>query len=135
MRNDGEHGEVLGRWRASLTAAGLVGAERRSVPAPPPALGAVEPSGRDAAERLLEHAALLDVAVRAGTEPMRLSEEHGVPLAPAERLPEAGAAAAAVLERLLERTMDLPAEVHGELLGEWCLLASARGVRIPARLL
>ncbi len=106
-----------------LLASALVGTDRR----PPTGV-----AGGDAATGLLDAAAALALARRAGRRPVT-----GVPApepAPVDPAPTASAAAARRLSRLLETTI-FDADTRGELLVEWLRVAAARGIRLPGELL
>jgi hypothetical protein len=106
-----------------LLASALVGTDRR----PPTGV-----AGGDPATGLLDAAAALAIARRAGQQPVT-----GVPApapAPADPAPTAGAAAAERLTRLLETTI-FDADTRGELLVEWLRTAADQGRRVPGELL
>lgn len=120
------------RWDDLVTAA-LLGVARRPVdPATLPGevgrLAAGLPEG-DASGRLLDAAALLTVARRAGRVPVVAGEAPST--APPESAEPASAAAGARLAELLARTD----AVAGPLREEWLGLATARGLRVPPALL
>ena len=112
-------------WHDLVTAS-LIGTERSVVPAvgipglPPAADGTGDP-----AAVLLDRAALLTAARRAGRRPGRAE-----PLPPCEQdpRPAVGPAAARRLARLLGRE-------HPDLLTEWLTAVAARDLRIPPQLL
>jgi hypothetical protein len=110
-------------WNEHVTAA-LLGTERRDPPVLPEAPDGPEP---DKAGRLLDQAALLTVARRAGRVPGRGAAEVIAP-APAEEAPAVPPAAAARLGRILRGE-------YVQVLPEWLDAAAARGLRVPARLL
>jgi hypothetical protein len=102
-----------------LLASALVGTDRR----PPTGV-----AGGDPATGLLDAAAALALARRAGQRPVT-----GVPAPvppPADPAPTASAAAARRLNRLLETTI-FDADTRSELLVEWLRTAADRGVRVP----
>jgi hypothetical protein len=103
--------------------AALLGTQRR----PPPGLPGVSPGEvGDPAGRLLDQAAVLAVANRAGRRPPAATET--IAPAPQEQLPPAPPAAARRLARILggERIRALP---------EWLNAAADHGYRVPSRLL
>ncbi|GLZ12400.1 hypothetical protein Acsp04_26350 [Actinomadura sp. NBRC 104425] len=110
-----------GVWNEHVTAA-LLGTRRRSAPPLPQAPA----EAGDAAERLLDQAALLTVRRRAG----RRASGGVEPIAPApvEDLPVVSPAAARRLELILGGTQI-------RVLPEWLEAAAAHGRRVPARLL
>jgi hypothetical protein len=106
-----------------LLASALVGTDRR----PPAGL-----TGDDPARGLLDAAAALAVARRAGFRPVA-----GVPApttAPEDPARTAGDAAADRLTRLLESTIFDP-DTRAELLVEWLVTAASRDIRVPGELL
>jgi hypothetical protein len=112
-------------WQAVLTAA-LIGSERSVVPVLPPGF----PPGSEGAEPaadLLDRAALLTLARRAGCLP-----GQAVPPAPApgDSRPAVSAAAAQRLDRILAGD---PAASGSELLTEWLTAVAADGLRPPAQ--
>ncbi|WP_157996077.1 DUF5691 domain-containing protein [Thermomonospora amylolytica] len=118
----------MSTWDEHVSTA-LLGTRRRSVPAPPAVPGgAVAGEGEDAAWRLLEQAAVLAVARRAGWRPGTAEEFSPVAACPAESAPVVPPAAARRLERILT-------EGDLGLLPEWLETAAARGYRVPAGLL
>jgi len=110
-----------GVWNEHVTAA-LLGTRRR----PAPALPQAPAEAGDAAERLLDQAALLTVRRRAGRRPAGGAEP--IAPAPAEDLPVVPPEAARRLELILGGTQI-------RVLPEWLEAAAARGRRVPARLL
>ncbi|MDL4819504.1 DUF5691 domain-containing protein [Actinomadura opuntiae] len=110
-------------WNEHVTAA-LLGTERRDPPVLPEA---PDGPGGDKAGRLLDQAALLAVARRAGRVPRHGAPEVIAP-APAEDAPAVPPAAAARLGRILRGE-------HIQVLPEWLDAAAERGLRVPARLL
>ena len=117
-------------WQSVLTAA-LIGSERSVVPALPPGFPAsAEPGTEEPAAVLLDRAALLTVARRAG-----YLTDHTTPppAAPADPRPAAGQAAALRLDRILAGD---PASGGGsDLLSEWLTAVVTQGLRPPAQLL
>jgi hypothetical protein len=112
-------------WQAVLTAA-LIGSERAVVPPPPPGFPTGETSAHtDPAAALLDQAALLTVARRAGYRP-----ETAEPLVVAadDASPAVSAAAGHRLRRILGGE-------NAELLHEWLNAAVGRGLRPPPELL
>jgi len=111
---------------ADLVTASLIGTERAGVPRPGlPGLPSLEGASADPAALLLDRAALLATARRAGRRP-----DHAEPLeaaAPDPR-PAVSQAAAGRLARMLGGE-------HQDLLVEWLTAVMARGQRVPARLL
>lgn len=110
----------MNSWAEHVTA-GLLGTQRRPVPG----LAEAPVADGDAAERLLEQAALLTVRRRAGR--MAGTAEPIAP-APPETAPIVPDAAARRLERLL-------AGEHLRVLPEWLTAVAEAGLRVPARLL
>jgi hypothetical protein len=108
-------------WAALVTTA-VLGTDRRSLPEAPPELAAWS-SSPDPAVALLDRAAALVTARRAGARPL--------PSVPRLRPPETDArppcspTAARILGRILGRG-------ERELLGEWLARAAGRGWRLPA---
>jgi hypothetical protein len=122
-------------WQAVLTAA-LIGSERSVVPALPAPFPAQQLApGADPAADLLDRAALLTVARRAGYLP----DQATPPLAaPDDPRPAVGAAAAQRLDRILGGDPTASgggAAGGGELLTEWLAAVVARGLRPPAQFL
>jgi hypothetical protein len=113
-------------WQAVLSAA-LIGSERAVVPPPP---GAPVPPA-DPAGALLDHAALLTVARRAGQ--LAGSAEPPEPAA-ADPRPAVSAAAGRRLRRILGGEA-APAEGGGALLHEWLTAVTERGLRPPPQYL
>jgi len=118
-------------WSEHITAA-LLGTRRRAVPAMslfdsvPAAEGFVEWQGAaDPAGRLLEQAAVLTVARRAGWP---AAEAEPIAAAPPETVPLVPAVAAGRLARMLRGD-------HAKALPEWLAAAERAGYRVPARLL
>jgi uncharacterized protein DUF5691 len=117
-------------WQAVLTAA-LIGSERSVIPALPHGFPAhPEPAAADPAAALLDRAALLTAARRAGY----LTDQATPPAAaPPDPRPPVCEPAAQRLERILAGD---PAGSGGsELLSEWLTAVIARGLRPPAQLL
>lgn len=116
---------AVSRWAAALRASALVGTSRRAA--------GVLPSGLAPADHasLLDQAALLDVLGRAGARPMA-----GEPVdpAPANRLPEAPAAAVQLLT-LLIRQSPLTAGARDAQVDRWIERCAAAGCGLPADLL
>ena len=120
----------MSAWGEHVSAA-LLGTDRRAPPPPgaaglPGAAGSPRADEDDPAGRLLDQAAVLTVARRAGYLPLTGTD----PIAPApqEDLPAVPPAAADRLARILggEQIRVLP---------EWLEAAAARGRRVPSRLL
>jgi hypothetical protein len=110
----------MSNWQAVLSAA-LIGSERAVVPPPP---GAPDPSA-DPADLLLDHAALLTVARRAG----RFAESAEPPEpAAADPRPAVSPAAGRRLRRILGGE-------NAELLHEWLYAVVDRGLRPPPQYL
>ena len=112
-------------WHDLVTAS-LIGTERSVVPAVGiPGLPPAADATGDPAAVLLDRAALLTAARRAGRRPGRAE-----PLPPCEQdpRPAVGPAAARRLARLLGRE-------HPDLLTEWLTAVAARDLRIPSQLL
>lgn len=120
----------MSTWQDLITAA-LIGTERASVPAtvipglPRPADAPDMHVPDDPAALLLDRAALLTAARRAGRQPWRADP---LPVAGPDPAPAVNPAAARRLARMLRGE-------HPELLAEWLAAAAARGRRAPARLL
>jgi hypothetical protein len=110
----------VSNWQAVLSAA-LIGSERAVVPPPP---GAPDPSA-DPASLLLDHAALLTVARRAGQ--LAESAEPPEPAA-ADPRPAVSPAAGRRLARILNGE-------NAELLHEWLYAVLDRGLRPPPQYL
>jgi hypothetical protein len=117
-------------WQAILTAA-LIGSERSVVPVLPPAFpDHAEPAAGDPAAVLLDRAALLTAARRAGC---LTGQSTPPPPAPPDPRPAVSEAAAQRLERIMAGD---PAGGGGsELLSEWLTAVAALGMRPPAQLL
>jgi hypothetical protein len=111
------------RWQAILTAA-LIGAERAVVP-PPPTLLPASTSSPDQAATLLDHAALLTVARRAG---LRADSAQSPRPAADDTRPTVSAAAGRRLARIL-------AGENSDLIAEWLTAAVTLGLRPPPQLL
>jgi hypothetical protein len=120
-------------WQAVLTAA-LIGSERAVVPPPPAVLptgpAASSASPPDPAATLLDHAALLTVARRAGR---RAGSADPLPAAAGDPRPAVSVAAGRRLTRILGG--DSVPGGGGELLHEWLTAAVALGLRPPPQLL
>jgi Family of unknown function (DUF5691) len=115
----------VSQWRDLVTAS-LIGTERAVVPAIGiPGLPPAEGDTGDPAADLLDRAALLTAARRAGRRP-----DHAQPLPACEPDPRPAASAAAA--RRLARMLG---GQHPDLLTEWLTAAAARGLRPPPRLL
>jgi hypothetical protein len=112
-------------WHDLVTAS-LIGTERSVVPAAAiPGLPPAADDTGDPAAVLLDRAALLTAARRAGRRPGRAEP---LPLCEPDPRPAVGRAAARRLARLLSRE-------HPDLLTEWLAAAVARDLRIPPQLL
>jgi hypothetical protein len=115
------------RWQAILTAA-LIGAERAVVPPPPtllPAELAPLSESPDQAAMLLDHAALLTVARRAG---QRADSAQSPRPAADDTRPAVSATAGRRLARIL-------AGENSDLIAEWLTAAVTLGLRPPPQLL
>ena len=125
----------MSTWQAMLTAA-LIGSERSVVPVLPGPFPAQHPApGADPAADLLDRAALLTLARRAGCLPDQATPP---PAAPDDPRPAVGAAAAQRLDRILggdPAASGGGAAGGGELLTEWLAAVAARGLRPPAQFL
>lgn len=116
-------------WQAVLTAA-LIGSERSVIPALPNGFPAhPEPATGDPAAVLLDRAALLTAARRAGYRPDQATPPAA---APPDPRPPVCEAAAQRLDRILAGD---PAGGGSELLAEWLAAVIARGLRPPAQAL
>jgi hypothetical protein len=120
-------------WQAVLTAA-LIGTERAVVPPPPPGFPTSEkPAETDPAGALLDQAALLTVARRAGRRP-----DHAElpPAADQDPRPMVSPAATRRLARILAGDA-VPGTSGGgsDLLAEWLTAVAVRGLRLPPRYL
>ncbi|HZR48446.1 MAG TPA: DUF5691 domain-containing protein [Streptosporangiaceae bacterium] len=113
----------MSEWEAVLTAA-LIGSERAVVPPPPPGFPKPEPS-TDPAATILDQAALLTVARRAGCRP-----KTAEPPAAAGDDPRP-----AVREAAGRRLRRILGGENSELLHEWLNAAVAHGLRPPPELL
>ena len=115
-------------WQDLVTAS-LIGTERAVVPATeiPGALAPADaaPAGPDPAAVLLDRAALLTAARRAGRRP---GQADPLPQAESDPRPAVSPAAGLRLARMLRGQ-------HPELLAEWLAAAAARGLRPPPQLL
>jgi hypothetical protein len=119
-------------WQDLVTAS-LIGTERAPVPAvripgwpaPDNATGAAAQLPLDPAERLLDRAALLTAARRAGRV---AGHAEPLPAAGPDPRPPVSQAAGDRLAWMLRGE-------HPELLGEWLAAAAGRGLRVPAQLL
>lgn len=118
----------MSEWEAVLTAA-LIGSERAVVPPPPAGFASTETSA-DPASTLLDQAALLTVARRAGAAPMIVASNGRI--APGSghdhESPPVSEAAGRRLRRILGGE-------NADLLHEWLNAAVAHGLRPPAELL
>jgi uncharacterized protein DUF5691 len=121
----GERGNAVSSWRDLVTAS-LIGTERAMVPAVGiPGLSPAEDDTGDPAAVLLDRAALLTAARRAGRRPERAEP---LPVCEPDPRPVVSPAAAIRLARMLG------GEYPG-LLAEWLTAAVARGLRLPPQLL
>jgi hypothetical protein len=112
-------------WHDLVTAS-LIGTERSVVPAVAiPGLPPAEDDPGDPAAVLLDRAALLTAARRAGRRPDRAEP---LPVCEPDSRPAVGPAAGRRLARLLSRE-------HPDLLAEWLTAVAARDLRIPPQLL
>ena len=145
-RPGGERGNTVSGWQDLVTAS-LIGTERAVVPATeiPGALALADvtpadpapdltpanpgpdaaPAGLDPAALLLDRAALLTAARRAGRRP---GQADPLPQAEPDPRPAVSPAAGLRLARMLRGQ-------HPELLAEWLAAAAARGLRPPPQLL
>jgi Family of unknown function (DUF5691) len=115
----------LSTWHDLVTAS-LIGTERTVVPAVGiPGLPAAEEDLGDPAAVLLDRAALLTAARRAGRRPGRAEP---LPVCAPDPRPTVSPAAARRLRRLISGE-------HPDLLTEWLAAAVARGLRLPPQLL
>jgi hypothetical protein len=115
----------LGAWHDLVTAS-LIGTERAVVPAAAiPGLSPMDDDAGDPAALLLDRAALLTAARRAGRRP-----DHAEPLPTSEPDPRPTVSAAA--GRRLARMLGGD---HSDLLGEWLRAVTARGLRLPPEFL
>jgi hypothetical protein len=109
---------------SDLVTASLIGTERAVVPlTQEPDVPAV--AGDDPAAALLDRAALLTAARRAGRRP---GHAEPLPVAAPDPRPQVSRAAGGRLARMLGGE-------HPDLLTEWLTAAAARGLRAPAQLL
>jgi hypothetical protein len=116
---------MMGTWKDLVTAS-LIGTERAVVPAVGiPGLFATEDDAGDPAAVLLDRAALLTAARRAGRPPDRAEP---LPVCEPDSRPAVGPAAGRRLARLLSRE-------HPDLLTEWLTAVATRDLRIPPQLL
>lgn len=115
---------MSGDWETILTAA-LIGTERAVVPPPPAGLAAAATADSDPAGALLDQAALLAVARRAGRPASKA--EPPLPAEPASR-PAVSQAAGRRLARILNGE-------NPDLLVEWLSAAAVRGLRPPPQFL
>jgi hypothetical protein len=111
-------------WTEHVTAA-LLGTQRRQAPALPEAPAPVSDGSGDPAGRLLDQAAVLTAARRAGFRALRAEP---IAPAPAETLPAVGPEAARRLRQILSGQQI-------RMLPEWLDAAARSGYRVPARLL
>src|SRR5579863_6475992 len=115
----------MGIWQELVTAS-LIGTERAPVPAyGVPALPPAEGTTQDPAAVLLDRAAVLTVARRAGRRPDRAEPP---PVCEPDPRPAVSPAAGRRLARMLGGE-------YPDLLAEWLTAAAARGRRAPAYLL
>ncbi|HJY59301.1 MAG TPA: DUF5691 domain-containing protein [Streptosporangiaceae bacterium] len=115
----------MNSWH-DLVAASLIGTERSVVPAVGiPGLPPAEDDPGDPAAVLLDRAALLTAARRAGRRPDRAEP---LPVCAPDPRPTVSPAAARRLRRLISGE-------HPDLLTEWLAAAVARGLRLPPQLL
>src|SRR5580693_2920037 len=118
-------GPAVNSWH-DLVAASLIGTERSVVPAVGiPGLPPAEDDPGDPAAVLLDRAALLTAARRAGRRPDRAEPP---PVCAPDPRPTVSPAAARRLRRLISGE-------HPDLLTEWLAAAVARGLRLPPELL
>ena len=121
----GDGGTALSTWHDLVTAS-LIGTERSVVPAV--AIPGLAPAGEDAGDPaavLLDRAALLTAARRAGRRPDRAE-----PLPACEPDPRSAVSAAAA-----DRLARILGGEHSDLLTEWLTAVAARGLRPPAQTL
>jgi len=112
-------------WRDLVTAS-LIGTERSVVPAVAiPGLHPADDDRGDPAAVLLDRAALLTAARRAGRRP---DHAEALPVCAPDPRPAVSPAAARRLRRLISGE-------HPDLLTEWLTAAVARGLRLPPQLL
>jgi hypothetical protein len=116
---------AISRWAAALRASALVGTSRRAAGSLPAGLAPADHASP------LDQAALLDVLGRAGATP---TAGEPVAPAPANRLPEAPAAAVQLLTLLL-RLSPLTAGARDAQLDRWLERCAAAGYGLPADLL
>ena len=137
-RLGGPGGDPVTSWQAVLTAA-LIGSERAVVPPPPPGFPAPASVQADPAAELLDQAALLTAARRAGVRPV-----HAEPPPPAaqDSRPLVSPAGARRLARILgSDPLAGGAGASGgtsgspELLTEWLIAVVACGLRPPPEFL
>ncbi len=115
----------MSNWEAVLTAA-LIGTERAVVPPPPPGFPGDQTSqDTDPAAALLDHAALLTAARRAGRLPDHVEPP---PAAEPDPRPMVSPAAGRRLARILGGE-------NSDLLVEWLTAVAVRGLRPPAQFL
>jgi hypothetical protein len=115
----------LSTWHDLVTAS-LIGTERSVVPAVGiPGLPPADDDPGDPAAVLLDRAALLTAARRAGRQPDRADP---LPVCEPDSRPVLGPAAGRRLARLLSRE-------HPDLLTEWLTAVASRDLRIPPQLL
>ncbi len=115
----------MSTWHDLVTAS-LIGTERTGVPPVGiPGLPSAGDDTGDPAAVLLDRAALLTAARRAGRRPDRAEP---LPVCEPDPRPAVGPAAAGRLARLLSRE-------HPDLLTEWLTAVAARDLRIPPQLL
>ena len=113
----------MSTWHDLVTAS-LIGTERSVVPAPAiPGLPPAEDDTGDPAAVLLDRAALLTAARRAGRRP-----DHAEPLPVCEPDPRPAVSPAAAI-----RLAGMLSGGHPDLLTEWLAAVAARGLRPPAQ--
>ncbi len=126
----------MSHW-SDLVSTALVGTDRRPVPEPPPgsALSSVEPNAVAPADRLLDRAAAVTLARRAGHQPQR--DVTLPPPAPAETVPTVPPMAAARLDLLLREQPrgQQSQQQRATLISEWLGLAAHHHLVVPGRLL
>lgn len=123
--------DELATWRGELVAAALIGADRRRPPQVPPALGVAARDERDPRTALLDQAALHDVLLRAGRQPL---PGERLAAAPPETRPTVPAAAAELLGLLLAQP-PVPPDLRLRLIRLWLDAAARSDLVVPPRLL
>ena len=111
-------------WSNLVTTA-VLGTDRKRLPIPPPGWESLR-SADDPAVELLNRAAAVATARRAGMQPM--SAPLRIESAPADERPECSTAAANLLARML-------GGLHDTVLPEWFALGAMGGVRPPSYLI